>query len=78
MDPTSCPVCSVDPDLVEVVVGSLDVKWIVPRRLLPAAVTGTGGAPPAVVVHDGRIVVQVRLLACRNYINLGGKLLIEL
>lgn len=41
---------SVNPNLVEVIIGSLDVKWILTWSLFPATVTGAGGAPPAVVV----------------------------
>ena len=52
------------PHLVEVVVGGLDVERVLARRLLPAAVTGAGEAPPAVVVEDGWVPVQVELLSC--------------
>lgn len=49
-------------DHVEIIVGGFDVKGILAGRLLPAAVTGAGGAAPAVVVEDGGIVVHVWLL----------------
>ena len=57
-------------DLVEVVVGRLDVERIFSWHLLPAAVTGAGGAPPAVVVQDGRVSIHVCLLSCRNNVRI--------
>ena len=55
-----------NPDLVEVTIGGLDVKRILPRSLLPATVTGAGGAPPAVVVQDGGVAIHVWLLSYRS------------
>lgn len=40
----------VKPNLVEVIIGSLKVEWILTWGLFPATITGAGGAPPAVVV----------------------------
>ena len=59
-----------DTHLKEVIVGSLDVKRVLARRLLPSAVAGAGRSPPAVVVEYGRVAVHLRLLTCKNkYIN---------
>lgn len=58
--------CSVNSDLIEVIISSLDVKRILTRSLFPATVTGAGGAPPAVVVQDGWVAVHVRLLSYRS------------
>ncbi len=55
-----------NPDLVEVIIGSLDVKRILTGSLFPATVTGAGGPPPAVVVHDGWVAIHVWLLSYRN------------
>ena len=53
-------------DLKEVIVGSLDVKGVLARRLLPAAVAGAGRSPPAVVVEYRRVAVYLRLLTCKK------------
>ena len=52
--------------LVEVMVSRLDVERILTRSLFPPTVTRTGGAPPTVVVQDGRVAIHVRLLSYRN------------
>lgn len=57
-------------DLVEIIIGSLDVKRVLARGLFFATVTGAGGAPPTVVVHDGGIMVHVWLFSCGNEWNL--------
>lgn len=49
----------VNPDLIEIIIGSLDVKGILPGSLFPATVAGAGGAPPAVVTHDWWVVIHV-------------------
>ena len=53
-------------DQEEVIVGGLDVKRVLARSLLPAAVAGTGGAPPAVVVEDRGVVVHVGHLTYKH------------
>ncbi len=59
-----------NPDLVKIIISSLDVKRILARSLLPATVAGAGGAPPAVVIQDGRVAIHVWLLSykkeCQN------------
>lgn len=58
--------CSVNFDLIEVIISSLDVKRILTRSLFPATVAGACGAPPAVVVQNGWVAVHVRLLSYRS------------
>lgn len=58
--------CSVKPDLVKVIIGSLDIKRIITRSLFPSTITGAGGATPAVVVQDGWVAIHVWLLSFRH------------